>query len=139
MKHLVRRSPFAFAAFFALSALPFAAHAAANAQQEVKTANAHAMMAQSASTLKMAHAHLHHVLNCLVGPKGEAFDSNALNPCKGMGNGAVPDSASNKALNAQLKKAVSDAQAGLKDDTLQGAHKQAASTAKLLKTASAAN
>lgn len=122
----------------ALACLPFAAQAAGNgtAQKEAETAHAHALMAQSASSLKMAHTHLHHVINCLVGSKGEGFDTNAANPCKGMGNGALPDSASNDKLHAQLETALADAKKGLKDNSLDGTHKQAASAAKSLQAAS---
>lgn len=89
-----------------------------SATNEVATAHAHALMAQNAKTLAMAHAHLHHVVNCLVGPKGEGFDAKAENPCKGQGNGAIPDSASDAAMHGKLQSALSDAQAGLKADTL---------------------
>ncbi|HEU0276629.1 MAG TPA: hypothetical protein VFQ95_02225, partial [Rhodanobacteraceae bacterium] len=47
--------------------LSFGAFAQANVTNEVNTAHAHALMAQSATSVKMAHTHLHHVINCLVG------------------------------------------------------------------------
>ena len=56
----------------------------------------------------MVHAHLHHTLNCLVGPNGMDFDKDALNPCKNAGNGAIPDTtdaAKQKALEAAADKA----------------------------------
>ena len=36
-------------------------------------------------------AHLHHTLNCLVGPGGDGFDAKQMNPCAQAGNGAIPD------------------------------------------------
>jgi hypothetical protein len=39
----------------------------------------------------MAHARLHHTINCLVGPQEDGFDAKELNPCKDFGNGAIPD------------------------------------------------
>ena len=35
---------------------------------------------------KIVYAHLHHTINCLVGPGGKTFDARALNPCKDLGN-----------------------------------------------------
>ena len=40
----------------------------------------------------MAHKHLQHAVNCLVGPNGKGFDAAAGNPCGKAGNGAIPDS-----------------------------------------------
>lgn len=91
---------------------------AQGATNEASIAHAHALMAQNAKTVAMAHAHLHHVINCLVGPKGTGFDAKAANPCKGQGNGAIPDAAGNAALQGSLKAAVADAQAGLKAESL---------------------
>lgn len=58
---------------------------------EIKTAVAHAGYASKAEALGAAHLHLHHVLNCMVGPQGKQFDTAAGDPCKGQGNGALPD------------------------------------------------
>lgn len=35
--------------------------------------------------------HLHHTLNCLVGPQDKLFDASAGNPCQGQGDGYLPD------------------------------------------------
>jgi hypothetical protein len=72
-----------------LVALPLAAHA--DASTEVSTAAEHAGFSAAADTLMVAHMHLHHVLNCLVGPKGHGFDTKAADPCANMGSGAIPD------------------------------------------------
>jgi hypothetical protein len=59
--------------------------------EELKTAITHAGFAQKYETLKEVTLHLHHVLNCLVGPGDNMFDSAAGNPCQGQGNGILPD------------------------------------------------
>ena len=107
----------------------FAAFAQGGASNEASVAHAHALMAQSAKTLDMAHTHLHHVVNCLVGSKGAGFDAKAGNPCKGQGNGAIPDSASDAALDAKLKSALAAAQSGLESNTLSAVQADAAKAA----------
>lgn len=109
-----------------------AASAQTGASTEISTAHAHALMAQSATNLAMAHTHLHHVINCLVGSKGAGFDAAAGDPCKSQGNGAIPDSSSNAALDAKLKTALAQAEAGLKTTELAAAHKDAAKVAATL-------
>ncbi|MDI4640133.1 hypothetical protein K9U39_04080 [Rhodoblastus acidophilus] len=69
---------------------------AANAALEIKTAATHAGMAAASNTLQTVHMHLHHVLNCLEGPKGADFDAKPGDPCKGQGSGAIMDSAPDK-------------------------------------------
>lgn len=58
---------------------------------EIKTALTHAGFAGSYDSLKEVTLHLHHVLNCLVGPKDRMFDASAGNPCQGQGNGILAD------------------------------------------------
>lgn len=106
-----------------LTALPTAARAADSAQ-EIATAASHAGFAAQATNIEQAHMHLHHAVNCLVGPKGHGFDSGEANPCKGLGNGAIPDTA-DAATKAKLTAALADAQAGLKSDDLAAAQKAA--------------
>ena len=74
----------------ALLLLPAAAFAADVAGETV-TAGTHAQLASQAADLDMVHMHLHHVLNCLVGPSGDGFDKSQINPCAGSGNGILPD------------------------------------------------
>jgi len=102
------------------------------ARQEVATAHAHALMAQNAKTLKQTKQHLQHVLNCLEGRSGANYDADAGNPCKGKGQGAIPDSTSNPAMQTRLKSAVTQAQQGLQADDLQQAHTIASKVAGLL-------
>ena len=41
--------------------------------------------------MKDVQKHMHHVLNCLVGPNGKGFDESFGNPCNGQGQGAIPE------------------------------------------------
>ena len=77
----------ALAALLAASESDFAGDATAQVTQAVL----HANYAATALNVKEVHEHLHHVINCLVGPKGAGFDTKEMNPCHGMGNGAIPD------------------------------------------------
>lgn len=58
---------------------------------EIKTAATHAGFAEKYDSMKEVSLHLHHVLNCLVGPSDNMFDKTAGNPCQGQGNGILPD------------------------------------------------
>ncbi|MGH8116028.1 MAG: hypothetical protein ACREPJ_01770 [Rhodanobacteraceae bacterium] len=112
--------------------LSFGAFAAGNVTNEVSTAHAHALMARSAKTLTVAHMHLHHVINCLVGPEGAGFSTKFADPCKGQGNGAIPDATSDAAMHSKLETALSEAQTGLKSDQLAAVHSDAAKIAATL-------
>jgi len=67
------------------------AQSAGNPETELKTAMAHAGYAAKADALNGVHLHLHHVLNCMVGPQDKLFDAVAGNPCKDQGTGVVPE------------------------------------------------
>ena len=124
----------AFLAGAALSlALPPAARAA-DVKKELDTAVQHAQFAAAAKDVKMAHAHLHHVINCLVGPNGKGFDAKQLDPCKGMGNGAIADS-SGAAQKKELQAAVRKAEQGLKQSQLATAQKTATDVGEMIKKA----
>ncbi len=62
-----------------------------NPEAELKTAITHAGYSAKADALKGVTTHLHHTLNCLVGPADPRFDAAPGNPCKGQGNGFLPD------------------------------------------------
>ena len=111
-----------------------AALAAGDAVREMRTAGVHAGYAKQATAIGMVHAHLHHALNCLVGPGGNGYDAAPGDPCKGMGNGAVNDvgDARKKAL---LQKAVDAAQAGIAATDVTGAQEDAAEVESLVKQA----
>ena len=113
-----------------LALAPAAAYA--NAASEVVTAETHATLAVQASDLAGVHMHLHHVVNCLVGPSGAGFDSKELNPCANAGNGAIPDTA-DAGQKKKLSDAVTKAESGISATQLAAAQKAASDTAAMLK------
>jgi hypothetical protein len=108
-------------------ASPLAAHPKTSGAvaKQVSTAAAHAGMALGAADLKMAHAHLQHVVNCLVGPSGAGYDAQQEDPCKGMGQGAMVDAKGDSARESQLQAALMQAQQGVKATTVDEAHADA--------------
>jgi hypothetical protein len=116
------------AVFTALSTAAFAA----DPGQEVATAATHAGFAAQAATIEQSHMHLHHTINCLVGPKGQGFDTNEANPCQKLGDGAIPDTMDATAK-AKLTAALAKAEAGLKSNDLTVVKKAAAETQSSLK------
>ena len=72
-----------------LLTFPIAAYA--DAASEIATAGQHAGFAAAAPNLLQTHMHLHHALNCLVGPQDGDFDKTNMNPCAQKGKGAFPD------------------------------------------------
>ncbi|MGC8519071.1 MAG: hypothetical protein ACP5P4_11180, partial [Steroidobacteraceae bacterium] len=78
-----------------LMVLPLAAYAT-SASPEIAAAAKHAGLSAESTTLQVAHMHLHHTLNCLVGPAGAGFNSHYFNPCAHIGHGAIPDSGNSK-------------------------------------------
>ncbi len=115
MKHGYTRYLGAAMLIAGLSAAP--ALAGGNLTTEINTAALHARLSAKASTLKMVHAHMHHALNCLAGPKGKGFDSAALDPCKNEGNGAISD-ATSAAMKQRLEEVAQLLQKGLSDKNL---------------------
>jgi hypothetical protein len=116
---------FAAAAPGASTGMGASAGGAANPDQEVATALQHAGMSAGSSKLEDVHMHLHHVINCLVGPSGDGYDSTAENPCKGQGTGAINDVDNKSKQRKKLDEAVKDANKGLKDNDLKKAQKEA--------------
>lgn len=112
------------AACAALTATPVLADTAA----ELNIAQNHAGMAAKAADLKTTQMHLHHAVNCLVGPGGQGYDPSNANPCSKAGNGAIPDS-TDAAQKAKLQVAVADAGPGLTTTDLATAQKAAQATA----------
>ena len=64
---------------------------AADVNKEMSTAAQHAGFAASSKDMKTTQMHLHHFVNCLVGPQGEGYDASFGNPCDGQGSGAISD------------------------------------------------
>ena len=112
------------AACAALTATPVLADTAA----ELSIAQTHAGLAAKATDIAKVQMHLHHAVNCLVGPSGTGFDASAGNPCGKAGNGAIPDS-TDAAQKTKLQSAVADASAGLSATDVAAAQKAAQTTA----------
>ena len=102
--------------------------------QEVSIAAQHAGYAADAVIITTAHTHLHHTVNCIVGPDGQGFDAKELNPCQGKGNGALSDT-TDAAKKAMLQEALAKAQAGLASDDLATAKLDATAAQAILKKA----
>ena len=116
------KKPFGLVLFCSAIVFPFTAHA--TTQDEIMTAAEHAGLSGASSNLEMAHAHLHHALNCLVGPSGKGYDSSAFDPCKGKGNGAIPDAGS-KAQKHSLETVAKTVRKGLASNDLKAVQKDA--------------
>jgi hypothetical protein len=116
----------------ALAAAIPAGALAADAAKQAETAAVHANLASNASSLADAQVHLHHVVNCLVGPAGEGFDAKAGDPCKAQGNGAIPDS-TDAASKKKLTSALAKAKAGIAATDLSAAKQAASDVQALLK------
>ena len=93
---------------------------AADPVQEAATAATHAGLAAQGASIEQVHMHLHHTVNCLVGPNGQGFDAKEANPCQKLGSGAIPDN-TDQALKGKLTAALARAEAGLKSDDLAAA------------------
>jgi hypothetical protein len=113
-----------------LSATAFAA--GGDAAKEAATAATHAQLAAASQSVAMTDMHLHHVINCLVGPHGHGFYAKAGNPCKGMGNGAVADSSGDKDLHSKAVKALMEARRGVASKDLSAAHEAATNVGQIL-------
>jgi hypothetical protein len=108
---------------------------AADATKEISTAATHAGYAADATEMKTAQAHLHHTINCLVGPNGTGYDATQANPCKDQGAGAIPDT-SDAGKKQSLQDAVAKAMDGLKQTDLAAAKKDGADAKAILMKAS---
>ena len=108
------------AASLFLSASAFAA----DLGSEITNAQTHAGLAAKAANLDGVHMHLHHALNCVVGPAGEGFDAKQMNPCAQSGNGAIPDSM-DAAKKAKLETAKTQLMQGIAATDLKAAQADA--------------
>lgn len=109
-----------------ISFVSFSPAALADGPQAIATAAQHAGLAANQNDVAGVHRHLHHTLNCLVGPDGDGFDGSAGNPCNDAG-GAIPqtDDAATRGTLEEVASAVRDA---LENDDL-AAVKEAAMSA----------
>jgi hypothetical protein len=120
----------AFAVAVVIAAAP-QARADADPAKEMATAATHAGLAAKSTDMKMTQMHLHHVVNCLVGPDGSGFDATPGNPCKDQGTGAIPDT-KDAAQKAVLQQALDKANDGLKQTDMTAAQKDATDAQALL-------
>jgi hypothetical protein len=104
----------------------------ADAHSEIVNAGTHAGLAAGSADIAGVHQHLHHALNCLVGPSGDGFDAKELNPCAQSGAGAIPDTSDAK-KKAALEAAAAKARTGIADTTLASAQKTASDVSAMLK------
>lgn len=123
-------SPLALAVPPASTAATAPVAQASHAVAEIEAARVHAKAATAVDTLVGVHLHLHHVINCLVGPHGDEFDAVAEarseHACRDLGNGALNDSADNLALQRTLARALHAAEEGVRVGNLQVARASAA-------------
>ena len=96
-----------------------------NATKELATARTHAQLAAASQSVAVAKLHLHHVINCLVGPHGKGFDTAAGNPCKGLGDGAETDARNDRMSMTQVTHALAYARRGVAAKDLAAVHKAA--------------
>src|SRR5690606_6921136 len=108
---------------------PGTAHA--DGPQATATAAQHAGLAAGGADLPSVRRHLHHVLNCLVGPEGEGFDAGPGNPCTAAG-AAIPQT-SDAAAKSKLEKAAAEARKGITSEDVAVAKKAAADIQTALK------
>lgn len=106
--------------------------ALADAASETVTAQTHASLAAGAGDIAGVHMHLHHTINCLVGPGGKGYDAKELNPCANAGKGAIPDTA-DAAKKKALQSAADMAQMGIDTADMKTAVSLANQTATMLK------
>ena len=116
----------------AVAALAPIGATAADLGAEIANAEMHAGLAAQGSDVATVHMHLHHTLNCLVGPNGIGFDAKELNPCQGDGTGAIPDE-TDAAKKTALQNAVAKATDGISASDLSTAQHDAGAVASMLK------
>jgi hypothetical protein len=82
--------------------------------EELTLAQTHALLAYRSRGVAMAQTHIHHVLNCLVGPGGDGYDVTPplMDPCASSGKGALKD-ATSPAQRDKILAAISLAKADL--------------------------
>lgn len=99
---------------------------------EITNAAQHAGLAAKASDIAGVHTHLHHTVNCLVGPGGPGFAAKELNPCANTGGGAIPD-ATNASTKKSLEAALAKANSGIAATDVATAQNDASATEAMLK------
>jgi hypothetical protein len=104
----------------------------AHGPQQIGTASKHAGFAAAAADLKDVQKHMHHVLNCLVGPNGKGFDASHGNPCNGQGQGAIPET-TDAPTKMKLESALTVTRQAVATSDIAAAKKGASDVAGMLK------
>jgi hypothetical protein len=117
---------------FAATAALLPASALADGPQAIGIAANHAGLAAAAGDINMVHTHLHHVLNCLVGPGGDGFDATPGNPCANAGGGAIPQT-TDAATKARLTMVAAEVRTGIAASDVAAAKKAATDAQTMLK------
>jgi hypothetical protein len=102
----------------------------ADGPQAVATAAQHAGLAASSGDIAGVQRHLHHTLNCLVGPEGEGFDQSAGNPCQAAG-GAIPQTADAE-MRAKLVEIAAEVRGAIASSDLEAAKEAATDVQEML-------
>lgn len=126
---MTSRIIFGALAISGMALLPVAA--LADGPQAIATAVQHSGLAANAANVDAVHTHLHHVLNCLVGPGGNGFDAAPGNPCNAAG-GAIPQTA-DAATKAKLEAAATEVRGGIANADMAAAKKVATDVQAMLK------
>lgn len=117
MEHLTTSLRFTPAAMVLVAGVALAAVPAGMAQKELANAKMHATVASQIDSLAGIHLHLHHVINCLVGPHGAGYSAKAETlstyHCNDLGAGAIADSAGNQKAQRLEESALREAEAGV--------------------------
>ena len=106
--------------------------ALADEHSEIVNAEAHAGYANDYADIMQVHMHLHHSLNCLVGPNGAGYAPKEIDPCAHAGNGAIPDAKDAK-TKAALEAAAKIVSSALAENDVAKAKKLAADATAMLK------
>lgn len=110
-----------------------------NMQKEIAVAKIHATVASKIDALPGVQLHLHHVVNCLVGPHGAEYSAKAeavsANHCDDLGNGAIADAKAEPQVRHLAQTALQQALAGIKATSLPVAHREATEVLRTLNAA----
>jgi hypothetical protein len=105
------------------------------ALREMQIAQEHAVYAVHAPTLQAAQTQMHAVINCIAGPGAPEFNPSVVNPCGGIGAGALVDANDTSRL-PYAREALQHARSGLQTSDLAAVKQAAINTINALRQAS---
>jgi len=97
------RTLFCSLTFAGMTAL--APAALADGPTAISTAANHAGLAANAGAIEMVHTHLHHVLNCLVGPGGDGFGGTGTDRHRQQRHGGGKEGRHRRTSGAEVERA----------------------------------